>query len=185
MQPEKPTLETPLWEYVLSVWSRTSFHGWSLQFERQFAMRPALLAALAFAGHHQRCVDIADVRMLMQVGEEFYRSYHNKLKVLQQKIAHYQELGEEVWKTWNDVMEKTLIQAMQVELAQLHDKLWKCPMSFADESTAIRQNWHAYVHQLALGNEQCLEATTLLNRLASELLEASRLRSDAVDQALS
>lgn len=185
MQPAKPSLDTPLWEYTLSVWSKTSFHGWSMQLQQQFGMRPAILVALAFAGHHQRCVNASDVGALIQVGADFYHACQNKLKTLQQKIAHYQGLGEEVWRTWNEVMEKTRIQAMQVELADLHGQLWKCPMTFATEGMAIQQNWYVYLQQLPLTESRRSEAEAMLSRLASGLQEASRFHSEQIDQALS
>ena len=155
-------LENPLWEYVLSLWRTTCFRGWSERLQQHFALNGSLIAALGFVYSYHRLLAAEDMQALLRSVEPFHKKYQKKLTEVRQRAESYRSMGETIWTTWEELLLKAEMQAMQVEFAAIYHHVQYLPLQFMPAEQALSQNLQVY-------SEMAIEKTAMNQIKISEL----------------
>ncbi len=140
-------LATPLWDYVLRLYAQTAVRGWLQVLMRDYGIDGSLLLCAAYLAQWHRAIDSAD-RLHAAGDRAFFQAYRDKLQALQQRQA---PSGHPDWSsTWNELLLKTELQAQQVQLAHLYDKVRLQAWVFMPWPQALAHNVERLTAELGL-----------------------------------
>lgn len=163
------SLENPLWQYSLRIYTCTRVKGLSLELNRQHGMDTNMLLLGGFLGMRGRVLEVEDFGMLREKVGAFHEAYMLKLETLRQKIANDGSVTAEIEKAWQDTLMKTELAAEQVEQQTLWQHIGRMPLAAADPAEAISTNLRRYAEGLGVTGD---EAVRTLSLIAQELLAA-------------